>query len=207
MSLPVLVATRNHAKAERIRRLLADLPLDLYGPDRLGEQPSEAEEGSSHLAIACAKAVAWSRAAKGLAVSSDGGVDMPVLGDGWRSLTTRRATGEGASDEERAARLAKLLDPYPPEQREVWWVEAVALAQDGRLLAGWEAKGLKGVLSGPYQPAPPAYRGFWVYGLWRFPALGHRCYWELGDEELRQADEPWLRLAPWLTAMLKRLAG
>ena len=203
----LLLATSNPAKAERLRRLFGGLRARLLHPtDLTGEPPQIAEEGSSHLEVACGKAVAWSRATTALTIATDGGVDIPALGPGWQSLTTRRATGQQADDEERAARLRKLLEPYAPSQREAWWKEAVAIAKEGALLGGWEARGLRGLLTDDYTPAPPEFRGFWVYGMWLFPRTGKR-YWEMTEEELREADEPWHRLQPWVLGMVRRKGG
>ena len=205
MLFPLLLATSSMAKAERLRQLFAGLPVDLLSPaDLAGDLPQVREEGSSHLAVACGKAVAWSRTTTVTTVSTDGGVEIPVLSPSWQSVTTRRATGQQATDEERAARLRRLLEPHPPNQREAWWTEAVAVAKEGRLLGGWEAKGLRGLLTDDYTPAPPSFRGFWVYGMWLFPRFGKR-YWEMTEEELREVDEPWFRLQPWLLGMVERL--
>lgn len=204
--LPLLIATSNPAKAERLRRFFAHLPVELITPANLTSVPTDVlEEGSSHLAVACGKAVAWSRASPAVTVATDGGVDIPVLGPDWQSLTTRRATGQEATDEQRAARLRRLLLPHPPEQREAWWTEAAAVAREGRLLGGWEARGLRGLLTDAYLPAPPAFQGFWVYGMWLFPQFGKR-YWEMTEDELRAADEPWFKLQPWLLGLVGQLA-
>ena len=204
----LLIATRNPAKAARFRALLAGLSLELHSLDDLpaaAEPPSETPElGASHLAIASDKAAAWSRHAGGIAVASDGGVDIPVLGSGWRSLTTKRATGQEVPDEERAARLRELLRTHPERERQAWWIEAVAVARDGAVIGAWEVRGLPGLLTDAYTPAPEPYRGFWVYGMWLFPQFGRR-YWELSDEELQQADEPWFTIGPWLVDLVRRL--
>jgi inosine/xanthosine triphosphate pyrophosphatase family protein len=204
MPASLLIATSNPAKAERFRRLFEGLPVQLYLPSDLPEAADVLEEGSAHLAVACGKAVAWSMVAKGLAVASDGGVDIPVLGSDWQSVTTRRATGEHATDEERAARLLRLLQGFPERQREAWWTEAVAVARDGVLLAGYEARGLRGLLTDGYLPAPAEFQGFWVYGMWLFPQFGKR-YWEMTDAELREASEPWFQVQPWLLELVGRL--
>ena len=205
MPFPLLLATSNPAKVERLSRLFANLPVTLLTPADLSSAPTEVpEEGSSHLAIACGKAVVQSRTTTAVTVATDGGVEIPVLGTTWQSLTTRRATGQEGTDEERAARLRRLLEPHPPEQRAAWFFEAAAVAQEGRLLGAWEAKGLHGLLTGDYMPAPPAFEGFWVYGMWTFPQFGKR-YWEMTEEELRQTDDPWFKVGPWLLGLVGQL--
>ena len=102
MGMALVLATRNPAKAARLRGLLDGLDLDLSDGASFPDAPDVDEEGGSHLAIAIGKAVAWSRALGALVVASDGGLSIPALGDGWSSLITRRGTGEGVPDEERA---------------------------------------------------------------------------------------------------------
>ena len=204
MPASLLIATSNPAKAERFRHLFAPLSIQLYGPTDLPGAPEVPEEGSSHLAVACEKAAAWSRLTGDLTVASDGGVDIPVLGADWQSLTTRRATGHEATDEQRAKRLLRLLGRHAPEEWEAWWTEAVAVARWGEVLGAWEVKGLRGLLTDTYVSAPEAFRGFWVYGMWLFPQLGKR-YWALTEEELRQAGEPWFQIQEPLLDLVKRL--
>jgi inosine/xanthosine triphosphate pyrophosphatase family protein len=208
MAQRLLIATRNSAKAARFRTLLAGLPFELYTPDDLpavADAPSEKSEvGATHLAIASDKAAAWSRHTGGIAIASDGGVDIPVLGSVWRSVTTKRSTGEEVPDEERAARLLELLRGHPESERQVWWIEAVAVARNGAVIRAWEVRGLPGLLTDAYTTAPALYRGFWVYAMWFFPQFGRR-YWDLSDEELRQADEPWFTIGPGVVDLMRQL--
>ncbi len=191
----ILLATRNPAKAERLRWLFDGLDVRFRKPGQLPVPPMVPEEGKSHRENAVAKALAWSGAAGGLAVASDGGLVVPALGNSWDSLATRRATGGDASDAEHAAHLLELMRPYQRAQRKVWWVEAVALARDGALVDAWEAQGLTGVLASAYDPPPNSTSGFWLPGLWRSAASGKR-YWQLSEQELLEADDPWLQLRP-----------
>ena len=206
MARTVWLATGNPAKAERLRRLLGPLQLDLRSPGSTTTVQGEPDPPVTHLGIACTKAVRWSRLLDGLVVCTDGGVDVPALGDAWQSQTTRRTTGEEASDEERAARLQRRLARLAPEDREAWWVEAIAVGEAGAIVAAWEARGLRGVLTDDYTPGPPEYRGFWVYGMWRFPGLA-KHYWDLTEGELQAVEEPWFQLAPLLVGLLRQLTG
>jgi inosine/xanthosine triphosphate pyrophosphatase family protein len=206
MKRSVLIGTRNPAKAQRLRHAMSGLPVRIREPEA-GQEPANYEEdGSSHLAIACGKAAAWSRTTGDIVVASDGGVEIPLLGASWRSITTRRATGREATDEERAERLMGLLKDHPPEERQAWWIEALAVAYEGLVVAAWEARGLQGELTDAYLPAPAKYRGFWVYGMWYFPQFA-KHYWELSEEELRQAREPWYEVQPWLRGLVERLVS
>ena len=147
MPLSVLAATRNPDKAQRIRALLDGLDVDLADGSALPGAPDPPEDDQSHLAVAVAKAAAWSRAERCLAVASDGGLVIPALGDGWSSLVTRRGTGAGVSDEERGARLLRRMRGLDGERRACRWTEAVAVARGGELLGAWEASGLNGAIA------------------------------------------------------------
>ena len=197
----ILLATRNPAKAARLRWLFDGLGVRFRHPRQLPVPPLVPEEGKTHLENAVAKAMAWSRAAGGLAVASDGGLVVPALGDGWDSVATRRATGGDASDAEHAAHLLGLMRPHQGAQRKVSWVEAVALARDGAPVDAWEAEGLTGVLATTYGPPPNAATGFWLPGLWRSAASGKR-YWQLSEQELLEAGDPWAQLRPLLQRAL-----
>ena len=191
----ILLATHNPAKATRMQGLLDGLPLHFRFAKDIASQPVIAEDGSSHLEIAQAKAVAWSAAATGLAIASDGGLVVPALGESWSSIFTRRSTGEKLSDEARAEQLLALMQPYHGSQREVSWVEALAIARDGTLLGSWEAQGLHGLLAEAYKPPPKTTAGFWLPGLW-CSGTGAKRYWELTDEELAEVGDPWAQLRP-----------
>lgn len=198
----IFLATANAAKLERFRRLLSDVPVEILAPLDLGFTDSPEEHGSTHLGTAITKAVNWSRSVESLTVASDGGVQIPVLGDRWKSLFTHRATGFNVTDEERAAALMKLLETVPESDRNAQWVESIAVAQMGQLISAWEVTGLKGLLIDQYHLAPSPFRGFWVYGMWFFPQYG-KHYWELEEEELQAVGEPWFKIQKFLIDLLQ----
>ena len=205
MTLSVLLATTNPAKAAWLRMLTDGLDLALTnGPD-VGSPPAVDEDASSHLGNAIRKAVAWSRERPGVALASDGGLAIPALGDDWSSLVTRRGTGGDVSDEEHAARLLRRMRDLHGDQRAAHRVEAVALAREGALLGAWEASGQHGRIAEDYVPPPGGTDGFWIPGLWVSNASGKR-EWELSEADLATEDEPWLALKPLLRDLLGRLA-
>ncbi|MSQ11926.1 MAG: hypothetical protein EXR48_04450 [Dehalococcoidia bacterium] len=187
----ILLASTNAAKCARLRELLEGLPCRAWTPEEVGVRLEAPETGSSHAEIALLKAVAGSRQVKGFALASDGGLLVPALGDRWNSLLTHRFAGADATDQDRAERLLRLVSHLKGDERRIAWVEAVALAQDGAALACWQAKGGTGVAAGSVDPALEP--GFWVGGVWYFPALGKR-YCDLTVEERATVGEPWSRL-------------
>lgn len=190
---PILLATTNPAKADKLRWLLEGLPLE----PQTADLQAPVESGASFIENARLKAIAASR--DGLAIASDGGIQIPALGSSWNGLYTARAAGTDANDEIRAEHLLALMQGQA--DRRVVWTEAVALADGGKLLESWEASGNEGVLTEAYDPAN-AVPGFWVYSLWLYPQLGKR-YVELSAAELVQTDLTWGRLKELVQAFFR----
>ena len=204
MTLRLLIATTNPAKAERLERLCYGLALELVDGLSLGGEPTTEEEGASHLANAVRKAVDWSRRHREVAIASDGGLVIPTLGDGWESLLTRRATGGAVSDEEHAHRLLARMRDLSGERRAVYWAEALAVAHDGTVVGAWETNGLHGRIADEYAPRQGV-SGFWVSGLWVSP--DGRRYGDLEDSELAAVGDPWAVLAEPVRDLLMRLVA
>ena len=188
----ILLGSTNPAKIDRLRDCFDGWAFDFISVDELPPDEPPEETGSTHLEIAEAKAVAWAKISGGLAIASDGGIDIPALGPNWDSLLTRRAAGEGATDEDRIRHLLALMEHlHTDAEREATWREAVAIATPSGIVQTWEVEGPTGVIRN--EPSVKRIEGFWLAGLWYIPALG-KTYTELSVEELRPARDPWLRL-------------
>ena len=190
-STPILLATGNRDKQGELRRLLASLPFAPVTAADVGISGVPDEEGDTHEAIARDKAAQWSSAASTLAIASDGGLVVPVLGPRWESRYTRRFAGPAADNDERLARLLELMRPYRGEDRRASWVEALAIADRGRVLVSWELSGGTGYLDEipPGGPLPE----FWVFSVWRFPEFG-AVYSNLTIEQREAVGGHWDRL-------------
>ena len=192
-STGILLATTNPAKQDRLRWTLEGLALHPVTPGELGlaiEGPEES--GGTHEENARIKALEWSRRVSMPVVATDGGLTIPALGPNWSSLLTHRFAGELADDSARLAGLLKLMEPYKGCNRRASWVEALAVAMEGKVLASWRVEGATGVLlddpgSGPHVP------GFWVFSVWYFPELG-KIYNELNDREREGINDHWSQL-------------
>ena len=189
----ILLATTNPAKQRKLSWLLEGLPLTPTTPAALGlAQEGPVEEGGSHQENARLKAESWSHASGMRAISSDGGLLIPALGQRWESLLTHRFAGDEADDRERVEALLRLMRPYSGDQRKGSWVEALAIAEGGRTIAAWCVEGATGLLLDDLH-SRPVDPGFWVFSVWYFPALG-KTYNELDDEELERLGDHWSRL-------------
>jgi inosine/xanthosine triphosphate pyrophosphatase family protein len=188
----ILLSTGNPAKQHTLKWLLEGLPLSPVTPGRLGLRAAPREAGDTHEAIARAKARDWSRAASALAIASDGGLVLPALGTRWDSRRTHRFAGPAADDGQRLRGLLDLMRPYRGAEREASWIEAVAIADRGEVLASWELRGATGVIA--ESPGAPAQAtGFWAFSLWYFPQLG-KTYNQLSLEEREELRDHWARL-------------
>lgn len=188
---PILLATGNGDKQQAFRALLTGLPFNPVIPTEIGVSASTEENGETHEAIAIEKAVAWSDAGSMLAIASDGGLVIPILGSGWQSRHTRRFAGPDVDDSQRVDGLLQLMEPHDGADRNASWVEAIAIAYKGRLLASWELLGATGEIARtkPTGATPQ----FWVFTIWNFPQLG-KTYNELTPEELLSLNDHWSRL-------------
>jgi inosine/xanthosine triphosphate pyrophosphatase family protein len=188
----IFIATSNPAKADKLRWVLEGLPFaPLFPEELLGYRPP-AETGGTFLENAMLKAVRGSEAVSGIAIASDGGVQVPALGQTWDSLYTGRAAGDDVEEEMRARHLLMLMQGKKGEERRIAWTEAVAVADAGRLLGSWQESGNEGVLTEEYD-ATHGIPGFWVYSLWYYPQLGKR-YCDLTQQQLDSVDVTWRRI-------------
>lgn len=202
MPASILLATGNPAKEQKLRWLLDGLGYTFRTPRDLPGDPSEpVEQGETHREVAALKARFWSEQVAGLAIASDGGARVPALGDRWDSLFTRRAAGADVDDRARADHLLELMRGRRGAKRDVVWVEGLALARNGELLASWEAQGAIGRLVHAYDPRDIA-GGFWVPGLVRVPRFG-KVYARLSPDEQAIVDDGWNELRPRVRAYLE----
>ena len=193
---PILLATGNPAKQQMLRWLVEGLALTPTTPEQLGLDSAPGEEGGTHQAIARHKAQQYSLAGSTLAIASDGGLVLPALGDRWQSRYTHRFAGPAADDAERVRRLLQLMKPYQGTDREASWLEGLAIARQGKVLASWELRGGTGVIAempGDATNAPGDTPGFWAFSIWYFPKFG-KTYSHLSTGQRETLDDHWGRL-------------
>lgn len=189
---PILLGTGNPSKQDALRWLVEGLPFSPTTPPQLGLATVPDEPGETHREIAIAKALDWSRSGSMLAIASDGGLVLPALGDAWESRYTHRFAGPKATNAQRLESLLELMRPFEGEGRRATWVEAVAVADRGKLLASWELQGAIGVIADKPSMAPED-TGFWVFSVWHIPAFG-KTYDQLTQEQREGLDDHWAQL-------------
>ena len=193
--LRVLLATKNPAKQAKLRWLLEGIDIiPALAPAWVPDMPSVAEEGVTHRENAERKARLWSRPSHMVTIASDGGLVIPALGERWNGLRTKRFAGKDATEKDRLDRLLELMEPYTGEQRAAYWLEAVAIADMGRILSSWTVQSQPGLIETHYDPAA-VIEGFWAFSLWRLPHWG-KTYAELSREEQDSSDGHWGQIQP-----------
>jgi inosine/xanthosine triphosphate pyrophosphatase family protein len=196
--MKLLLGTGNPAKQARLRWLLEGLSLQLLTPADVAQSPADEEGSVSLRENAEQKASAWAREAGLYAITSDGGLHLPAIGERWNPVLTRRAAGPTATDADRAAHLVRLMADLRGEQRQACWVEVVALAApDGTPVGSWAGVG------DPWEvlPAPDftgVSEGFWVPALMPLGqrgagAEGVERHWHVLRPAVRRAVETLIR--------------
>lgn len=202
----LILASGNAAKRARLAALLEGLEVELLAPEQVGPDPAGLEEGDVSLAAnAMAKAAAWARRYGMAAVSSDGGLDVPGLGERWKPALTRRAAGEAADDHQRARHLLDLMQGLEDEGRGACQVEAIALADArGEMQGVWEVRGRRvRILEAANWRGVP--RGFWIPAVLDYG--GERRYGDLSLDERTALEDHWEQLRGPLRAAVERLSG
>ena len=188
--VPIILGTGNPAKQGMLRWLLEGLPLSPVTPEQLSlEALPDEEEGETHEEIARTKAERWSAAGSALCIATDGGLVVPALGPRWESRFTHRFAGPEATDGDRRRALLELMRPHTGAAREASWLEALAIADRGRVLASWERAGATGVVA-DHPGHDPEIPGFWFFSLWHFPGV-NKTYNQLSEAERAAMDDHW----------------
>jgi XTP/dITP diphosphohydrolase len=152
--MDIVVATRNRGKIEEIRRILAGLPVRLYG---VGDFPGcpeveESEETFEGNAVKKARAVAGFTGKAALA--DDSGLEVDALG-GAPGVLSARYAGTGASDRDNLEKLLDEMARVEDGKRGARFVCVVALA-----LPDGAVETFRGTVQGRIGRAPEGRGGF-----------------------------------------------
>lgn len=188
----ILLATGNPHKVEKLRWIVEGF----FDPiESLRHHPLQLdieEDGATFEANAILKATAYSKEYSGFAIATDGGVSIPALGDQWDAIKTKRFAGEGASDEERIQQLLKMMKVKKGDDRAMNWREAIAIANNGKLLFSTEVDGVHGLLEESFDP--DKYKpGIWVCSVWYFPEIG-KNFFDMTEKEQEYVEQSWHKL-------------
>ena len=188
-AIPLLIGTSNPAKRLRLSKCFSTELFRFVFPESISEANTPEETADTHESIAAEKAKYLSLRASGFAVSSDGGLKIPVLNDRWNSVFTHRFAGPHATDQDRINTLLGFMSNYSGDERSAYWEESVALGYKGVLFKQWVVKSGMGRIA--LEPSFTKIDGFWAASIWVFPDIG-KSYTELNQNELKNIGDPWI---------------
>ena len=188
-AIPLLIGTSNPAKSIRLANCFSSELFRFVFPESISEGNIPEETADTHESIAAEKAKYWSSKGNGFAVSSDGGLKIPILKDNWNSVFTHRFAGPNATDQDRINALLGFMSNYSGDERSAYWEESVALGYKGVLFKLWAVKSGMGRIA--LEQSGTKIDGFWAANIWVFPDIG-KPYTELTENELNDIGDPWV---------------
>ncbi len=199
----VFIASENIHKRNKISAIFSSLSADILP---LGENDhthfsNYAESGNTFRETAENKALYFSqRYPHTFVIATDGGMDIPGLGNAWNKIHTRRFIGtEDASDYDRLDTLLEYM--HNIQDRRMTWYEAVAIALHGKIILSAEVEGAHGIMQREY--SKEQYKpGIWLCTLWFFPQFG-KNFFELTEQEKEHAEISWLKIENEITKFWK----
>lgn len=124
----LLIATRNAHKVQELAQILVGVPVVLRSLADKGI-PDEVEEiGATYAENASLKATTYAGLSGMQSLADDSGLEVDYLG-GEPGLRSARYAGEGASNQDRIAKLLRNLEGVPWEQRKARFVCVIAIAE------------------------------------------------------------------------------
>jgi XTP/dITP diphosphohydrolase len=162
----LLIATANPGKAAEFQRLLDGCGWDLLAPGDMGLTLPDSEPYESYAENAALKATTGAEASGLVTLADDSGIEIEAL-EGAPGPRSARFLGDGASYEERFARILGEMDGLPSYRRWARFRCVIAIAapgSDGVGLHEGEATGMIGL-------APRGDLGFGYDPIFHLPAL------------------------------------
>lgn len=126
--MELVIATRNQGKLKEIRRLLADVPIEVVGLDAFADLPEVAEDGDTFEANARKKAETVARLTGRTTLADDSGLAVAAL-NGEPAVRSARYAGEQAGDADNNEKLLAALQEVPLADRQAAFHCAMALCR------------------------------------------------------------------------------
>lgn len=150
----LLVGTKNRDKIVEIRRILADLPVEVVDLSAFEEVPDAVEEGETFEENACSKALFFARQTGLLTISDDSGLEVDAL-DGRPGVYSARYAGEDVTYGDNNRLLLEELEGVPTEKRTARFRCVIALSTPKGVVFACE-----GTVEGVIAEAPRGTHGF-----------------------------------------------
>lgn len=167
--MDILIGTKNQYKVTEMVSFLGNFPdVEVHYWDELGREIKIREDEKSLKKNAEKKAVEISKLTNWYVLASDGGVDIPGLGEKWDILRNQRIVGENSTDLEKAEKLLALMKDLKGEKRKAAYHLALALAKKGKLIWGTEQISDRGYIAEKL-PDKEIPLSRWMGHLWYYP--------------------------------------
>lgn len=190
-----LLATTNEGKAREIRAALSKLEIGFDSLQAHSNLPSPEESGSTFAENARLKARHYYHLTGIPTLAEDSGLLVDAL-DGRPGVHSARFA---ATDPERIAKLLKLLESVPPEERSAHFVSAICWYEPARSIE------VSGEVHGRIAEHPSGSHGFGYDPVFFYPPRG-KTFAELTTEEKNQISHRARALAA-LQERLCRVSG
>lgn len=122
----IVMATRNKGKVEELRKLLENLPVEIYTLQDFPDLPEIEETGATFLENALQKARMAAEFTQFISLADDSGLEVDALG-GQPGVYSARFAGEPCDDYNNNLKLLALLQKTPSEQRTARFLSVLAL--------------------------------------------------------------------------------
>lgn len=176
-NMKIVAATGNKHKIEEIESITKKFGMNVITKAEAGVGDLEVEEtGTTFEENSLIKAEAIMKATGMPAIADDSGLEADVL-NGAPGVYSARFSGEGATDESNNAKLLKLMENIPDDERSARFVSVVTLCfPDGTVVAA------RGECPGTLRRSPRGDGGFGYDPL--FVPVGYdKTYAEISAEE------------------------
>jgi len=174
--LKILLASQNQGKLKEMRAILAEFPLKIISPAKIGIQLHVDETGQNYAENAALKANAYTQKSGLLALGDDSGLEVDALNGAPGLYSARYAPNPNPTDTDRRAYLLKNLQEFPrPWKARFRATIAIALPKG-------EIHYSEGICEGEIIPTERGTGGFGYDPIFYIPEMG-RTMAELSAEE------------------------
>jgi len=202
--MDILIGTRNQYKATEMAYFLKDIKgIKIYFLNETKITVSVDEDEATLRANAEKKAVEISKHTDWYVLTSDGGVDIPGLGDNWDILRNQRTVGENKPEREKVTALLHLMSGLKGEDRRCSYQLALTLAKNGKLL--WSCQEVTDVgyiTEKPDDSEIPPYR--WMGHLWYYPKF-KKTFNQMNENERNEIRKQGDKLKTELQQFLRKI--
>ena len=183
--MDILIGTKNPYKsAEMISFLEGVNNIKIHSIDEIEGENKVEEDQNSLKGNANKKAIEISKHTNYFVLTSDGGVDIPGLGDKWDILRNQRTVGEDKNDREKVDILINLMKGLKGEERKCTYHLALALAKQGQLIWSFEDIYDKGyIVEKPSESE--IQNGRWMGFIWLYPQY-QKVFTELNEDQIKE---------------------